>query len=139
MARHKQPDEIAKLNGSHKKDPQRYRNTVPKSAIPCGEPPEAMSESAKECWFEISAKAIPGVLTFADTIMLEMASDLLADYRHLRRIPIVERMESRTDFTSSNKTILIGLLARFGMSPSDRNSLGFEEKKIDDPLDHLDD
>ena len=42
-------------------------------------------------------------------------------------------------FTSTNKTILIGLLARFGMSPSDRNSLGIAEKKVDDPFAHLDD
>jgi hypothetical protein len=150
MALHTQPDEIAKLNGAHKLNPQRYRKTIPKSDKPCGNPPEDMSEEAQACWFEISAKAIPGVLTYADTIMLELASDLLAEYRQVRKIRNdafllpAEMVEERAlalkiVFTSTNKTILIGLLARFGMSPSDRNSLGIAEKKVDDPFAHLDD
>ena len=147
MARHKQPDEHAKLNGAHKLNPQRYRKTVPKSDKPCGNPPKEMSEEAQACWFEISAKAIPGVLTYADTIMLELASDLLADYRQIRAmrqdamdLPIEERILAlKIVFTSTNKTILIGLLARFGMSPSDRNSLGIAEDKVDNPFARLDD
>ena len=92
MARHAQPRELAELKGAIRKDPQRYRNDVPKSDLPVGDPPEDMSDAAKACWFEISAKAIPGVLTYADSNMVELASDLLAEYRHVRSIPFKERL-----------------------------------------------
>jgi hypothetical protein len=130
MGRHSQPDEIAKLKGADKHNPQRYRNIVPKSGWPLGEPPAEMSDEAQACWFEISAKAIPGVLTFSDTILLEMASDLLAEYRLVRAVPFEDRPKGMR-FHSTDKTILIGLLARFGMSPSDRTKLGIEKPKDD--------
>lgn len=121
MARLAQPNELAKLKGADKVNPGRYRATPPKSDLPCGDPPKGMDEDAKACWFEISAKAIPGVLTFADTIMLEIASNLLTEYR-----------VNPVDFSPVGKyTQLIGLLARFGMSPSDRNKLGVEKPKDD--------
>ena len=33
MAKHAQPDELAKLKGAAKKHPERYRNKVPKSDL----------------------------------------------------------------------------------------------------------
>ena len=131
MARPSLPREIQELKGAHLHDPQRYKNKVPKSKLPCGLPPEAMCEEAKACWFEISTKAVEGVLTFADTIMLELASDLLAEYRFVRSIPLAERVADKIRFPSTDKTILIGLLARFGMSPSDRTKLDIAPPKDD--------
>ena len=121
MAKHAQPIELARLKGADKKNPQRYVGEVPKSELPCGEPPKEMSEKAQECWLEISDKAIPGVLTYADTIMLELAANLLAEYR-----------VNPVEFQIGKYTHLIGCLARFGMSPSDRNGLGVEKTKDDE-------
>jgi len=121
MSHHAQPIELARLKGEVKKRPGRYKNTVPKSDLPCGEPPKEMSKGAKACWFEISAKAIPGVLTFADTILLELASNLLTEYRG-----------NPVEFQVGKYTHLIGVLARFGMSPSDRTKLGVEKPKDDE-------
>jgi len=72
------------------------------------------------------------VLTFADTIMLELASDLLAEYRLVRSMSLAERAEFKIRFSSTDKTILIGLLARFGMSPSDRTKLDIAPPKDDE-------
>ena len=80
-----------------------------------------MGDDAQACWFEISSKAIDGVLTFADTLMLEVASNLLAEYR-----------SSPVEFQIGKYTHLIGVLARFGMSPSDRTKLGVEKPKDDE-------
>ena len=128
MARHAQPRELAELKGAVSKDPQRYRNSVPKSELPVGEPPEHMSDGAKECWFEISAKSIPGVLTYADTLLLEVVSNLLHEYR-----------QDPVEFAVGKYTHLIGTLARFGMSPSDRTKLGVDKPTEYNPYEHLDD
>ena len=132
MARLALPRELQELKNTIKDNPQRYRNKVPKSKLPCGNPPKGMSEEAQECWFEISTKVIDGVLTFADTIMLELASDLLAEYRLVRSMSLAERAEFKIRFSSTDKTILIGLLARFGMSPSDRTKLDIAPPKDDE-------
>jgi hypothetical protein len=113
MSLHKQPREIAILKGAHKVNPERYRDEVPKSSLPLGEYPENRSTDPKDCWFEISSMCIPGVLTGADRIIMEIASDLLGEYR-----------EDHKKFGSSKLSNMISCLARFGMSPSDRNSLG---------------
>ena len=118
MARIAQPIELARLKGADKRNPKRYRNIVPKSDLPCGEPPEEMSDGAQECWHELSAKTIQGVLTYADTIILEIASNLLAEYR-----------ANPTDFQIGKYLHLIGLLARLGMSPTDRTHLGVVKPK----------
>lgn len=129
MARHAQPQELAKLKGADKKDPQRYSKTVPKHGAPLGNAPARMTVKAKECWFELSAMAIPGTLTYADRVMMEVLANLLAEYR---RSPV--------KFPIGKYTHLIGALARFGMSPSDRGKLGVEKPdKKANPFEHLDD
>jgi hypothetical protein len=121
MSKPAQPDELARLRGSAKKHPERYRNSVPKSDLPCGEPPETMTEEAQECWWEISVKVITGVLTFADTLMLEVASNLLTEYR-----------TNPVEFPIGKYTHLIGTLGRFGMSPSDRTKIGVVKPEVDE-------
>lgn len=121
MARHAQPRELAELKGATAKDPQRYRKQVPKSNLEVGKPPEHMTAESAECWWEILAKAIPGTITFADSIMLEITCDALAEYR-----------EAPREFNTTRLTALIGLLARFGFSPSDRTKLGIEKPDDDD-------
>lgn len=121
MARHAQPRELAELKGATAKDPQRYRGEVPKSDQPLGEAPSHMSGGGQACWFEISSYAIPDVLTVSDRISLELASELLAQFR-------VDPVE----FPTTKISQLVGLLARFGMTPSDRQKLSIEKPKTDD-------
>jgi phage terminase small subunit len=128
MALHTQPVEIALLKGADKKHPERYRNEVPKSKLPLGGAPEHLTPAAADCWFEISSYAIPGVMTGADRVTLEMLANLLAEYR-----------EGPREFPSTKLGQLIGLLGRFGMSPSDRTKLGVAKNKEEDPYSNLDD
>jgi len=72
--------------------------------------------------------AIPGVMTGADRVLLEVTANHLADYR---------KDPSGYPTTRLNQFILC--LARFGMSPSDRTKLGVAKQKDDDPYSHLDD
>lgn len=122
MANHAQPREIAELKGAVEKNPQRYKGYPPKLDMPLGDAPLHISESAQSCWFELSAFSPPGVLTGAERIPMELASNLLAEYR-----------ESPCDFQVGKYTHLIGLLARFGMTPSDRQKLSIaKEEEADD-------
>lgn len=118
MARHAQPRELAELSGATAKNPQRYKGEPPKSAMPLGEAPEYLSSGAQEAWFEISTYAPPNVLTGADRLMLEMACELTAEFR-----------EEPRKFNSSKMAQLVGMLARFGMSPADRQKLSIEQPK----------
>jgi hypothetical protein len=118
MSLHKQPRESAELKGAHKVHPERYREEVPKSLLPLGKYPTGRSTEPEDCWFEISSMCIDGVLTGADRIMLEIASDLLGEYR-----------EDHKKFASAKLGNIISCLARFGMSPSDRQSLGVVKDK----------
>ena len=119
MARHPQPLELVRLKGADKHDPQRYAGTEPKSTLPLGDAP-ALTPHAALCWDELSACAVPGVLTGSDRQILEIAANLLAEYRR-----------SPEDFAIGKYTHLIGSLARLGMSPSDRAKLRVAEDPDD--------
>ena len=128
MPRVTQPDEIAKLKGSDKSNPDRYKNKVPKSELPLGEPPKHLTDAAAECWWKLSFYMIPGVSTGADRVLLESLSNLLAEYR-----------KSPDDMQTTRISQMINCLGRFGMSPSDRTKLRQPLKPKDNPFARLDD
>lgn len=128
MARHAQPRELADLKGAVAKNPQNYRRQVPKSEYPLGDAPQHLSDEAKECWREISLCAVVGVLTNADRHILEITSNLLAEYR-----------QEPTAFAIGKYGPLVGGFARLGMSPADRQKVGMVPPKNDNPYDRLDD
>ena len=121
MGRYKKPIELHRLSGAERKNPKRYQGEVPKSDMPFGEYPTVHSTDPAECWQEIAAECIPGILTGSDRIMMEIAANLLAEYR--------------TDppaFPVGKYRHLVGCFSRFGMSPSDRAGLGVVESDDDD-------
>lgn len=118
MPRHMQPREVAEAKGAVKHDPQRYRNEVPKSAMPIGTAPAHMTPAAKACWFEIESYAPIKVLSGADRIAVEMLANLLVEFR-----------DDPRGFTAPKLGQMIRLLASLGMTPSDRQKLGTEKPK----------
>lgn len=126
MARHANPAELQRLTGQDKVHPERYGKDVPKSDLPLGDAPDGLTEAAAACWFEISSFAIPGVLTAADRFVMEIAANLLAEYR-----------ADPPGFAVGKYTHLISCLARFGMSPSDRTKLGMAKQDDDDDFEPL--
>lgn len=121
MPRHTQPREVAELKGATAKDPQRYRGEVPKLDLPVGNAPEHLSAEAAACWFELQTYSIPGVMTAADRLSLEMTSELLAGFR-----------EDPKAFPANKIGQLVSLLGRFGMTPCDRQKLSIEKPKEKD-------
>lgn len=123
MARHAQPRELAELKGLDKKNPQNYRREVPKSGLPLGDAPEHMTDAARDCWREISMHVIDGVLTGADRYIMEIVSNLLAEYR-----------SNPVEFQSTKYGHMISCFARLGMSPADRQKVGVEKKEDEGPV-----
>lgn len=112
MARHAQPAEVAYLKGADRKNPNRYQNKVPKSALPLGRMPVRLSKEGKKAWKEIERYALPGVLTGSDRLLMEMTSNLWAQY-----------LRDPDGIQSTKLSQLIGCLARLGLSPADRQKL----------------
>jgi hypothetical protein len=126
MARHPQPREIAEIKGATRQNPQRYRKEVPAVEQPLGKAPERLNAEEKATWFELSSLAPTGVLRGSDRVMLEVAAVLLVKWR-----------ADPDDFPSSKMTHLIGILARLGMSPADRQKLGTEKPPEGNPFDEF--
>lgn len=127
MARHAQPRELAALKGADKKNPQRYRKEAPRSGLPLGIAPDHLTDEQKACWFELESCALHGVLTGADRAMMELASKLLNESR-----------SNWVDFSAARMGHMIGILARLGLSPADRQKLGAPSDDVANPFDHLD-
>ncbi|AKO18937.1 hypothetical protein [Xanthomonas oryzae] len=123
MARHKQPDELARLKGADKQNPQRYKRQTPKSPVALGQPPNHLPEDVAAAWQEIEKCALPGVLTCSDRLVMEIAGSLLAEFR-----------ANRADFKAAKYSHLIGCLARLGLTPADRQKLGTDKPPEDNPF-----
>lgn len=126
MARHPQPREVAELKGAVRHDPQRYRTELPTVEQPLGSAPAHLSETAKGIWFEVEGLAPVKVLKGADRIALEVLSTLLEEYR-----------EDPRKFSAAKIAHVIGLLARLGMTPADRQKLGTEKPPEGNPFDEF--
>jgi phage terminase small subunit len=124
MARHKQPDELAKLKGADKKNPQRYLKVVPKSPSSLGSAPNHLTPDVAKVWEELVTYALPGVLTGADRFVMEIAASLLAEFRC-----------DRAEFAAAKYSHLIGCLARLGLTPADRQKLGTAPPQEENPFD----
>lgn len=105
--------EEAKLKGADKKNPQRYRTDIPKHPFELGFAPDEMDKEAQSCWVELSSIALPGVMTQAERWTMEIASDLMSQYRR-----------DRTEFPPAKLTTLIKVLGQLGLNPMDRQRLG---------------
>ena len=114
------------MKGADRKNPQRYRSKAPKSGVPLGNAPAHLSASEQAAWFELQSYALPGVLTGADRTVMEMGARLLAESR-----------DNWLDFSAAKIGHLVGILARLGMSPADRQKLGTADGGDENPFDAI--
>ncbi|MDQ3169460.1 MAG: hypothetical protein M3Q55_04875 [Acidobacteriota bacterium] len=123
MARHAQPREVAALKGAAKVHPERYRKEPPKSAHDLGDAPAHLSAAAQAVWFELAEYSPRGVMTGGDRMLMETLCVLVAEFR-----------SAPNDFAAAKIGHMIGCLARMGLTPADRQKLGTEKVKEDDPF-----
>lgn len=121
---HPKPIEVARLTGATDKNPARYRNRAkaPKPAAGLGAVPDYLTSAATVVWLETVPGMVDGVLTVADRIAWCSLCELEA-----------ERREAPRDFSGAKFASLISLLARFGMTPSDRAKVSVTDDNNDKP------
>ena len=117
MARPRTPTNVLQLKGSFKKDPQRAREDA-ETAGPLSAPPKHLKGEALAAWKEIAKCAPLDVLTDSDRISLELAAQLLAQFR---ADPI--------EFPAAKLVRLEALLGKFGMTPADRAKVSGPKEK----------
>lgn len=125
MGRHRQPEVLAELRGLKRQNPGRYGNT-PTSPYALGAPPAHLSDEARAVWMELEAYALEGVLKGSDRIVLEVASVLVAQFR-----------KDPVEFAAAKMTHMIGVLARLGLSPADRQRLNMPDRERRNAFDEL--
>lgn len=127
MARPRTPSNVLELRGAFTKNPQRRRKGEPKPTGEIGSYSPG-SIGKEDIWNELVSNCPPNVLTNSDRLALEIAVEYLHQFR-------------TNPFSCSSERVktLINLLARFGMTPSDRAKLSLPEKEreSDDPWQRL--
>lgn len=114
----RKPRALRELQGTLKDHPGRQNHNEPIPTRGAGEPPLSLNEFEREIWAEIIGISYHGVIGEADRMALEMMCRLVA--------------EMRLDFsemTAAKITQLSNLLARFGMTPSDRTKIVVPKKE----------
>ena len=111
------------MRGAYKKDPQRVRTGEPVGVGGIGDAPDRFTELQIAAWKEIVATCHAGVLCTADRIAVELAAVLLADFR-----------SNASDMPAAKLARLDSLLARFGMTPSDRSKVSVPKKPAENPF-----
>lgn len=113
------PTAQQELAGAFKHDPQRRdaRANEPQPTGPLGGPPSDFEDAQLKAWNDIVSGACPGVLTNADEIAVELGARTLAKIR-----------TSPEFVTNGERTFLLSLLSRFGMTPADRTRIHIPQK-----------
>lgn len=112
MARPRTPTNVLDARGAFKKHPERARTDAP-AAGPLGNPPSHVTGDVLKAWREIAKSAPLQVLTESDRLALELAANLLAQFRL-----------NPVDFPAAKLVRLEALLGKFGMTPADRAKVG---------------
>jgi hypothetical protein len=120
MARPLTPTAVLEQNGAYEHDPQRRaaRENEPVPSGPLGLAPERFTPFQRAAWIELEEIALPGVLANSDRVIVEMYCQLVARLRGERDDEGYARPLKAAEFT-----LLLTILGRFGMTPSDRARL----------------
>ncbi|MDU9400608.1 hypothetical protein [Pseudomonas sp. zfem003] len=108
MGRPRKPTNVLELTGAFKKNPDRAREDA-QTVGPLTGPPPHLNGGALHAWKEIAGHAPLEVLTNSDRIALELAAQLLHQFR-----------EDPVEFPATKLVRLEALLGKFGMTPADR-------------------
>jgi len=113
MSRPPKPTQLKLIQGTMRKD--RAKNE-PNPTGPLGDPPEHLTEHQASCWRELAETCADRVLTYADRVAVEITACLLFEYRINPRFSVMKLQQ------------LIGMLGKFGMTPSDRGKINLPGK-----------
>lgn len=112
--RPRKPMQLALLDGSFSKNPQRYRDRlsaeIPTLRNPLGSPPEGLNQWELAAWHEITSYAPPGTFGESDRIAVELTARLMGRVRTGRA-------------KASDIQTLRAMLSEFGLTPASRSKI----------------
>lgn len=112
MGRHKLPAAVRELHGTAHRNTHRDNADAPVPTRGIGPPPNHLTAVEAMVWDEVVAIAHPGVLGESDRVSFEVLVKLLVDFRY-----------SEFPMPAAQLSQFVGLLGRYGMTPSDRQKI----------------
>lgn len=123
MGAPKKPTALRELHGTANRNKQRNNPGEPVPTKGIGPAPDHLPEDMQLLWDEVVGHMYAGVLGEADRIALETM------------VRLIHRMRNDFDeMTAAQLSQLTGLLARFGMTPSDRTKIVVPKKERENPF-----
>lgn len=142
------PAAVKALSGRSHKGPQPARPR-PDQLSDAPEPPAGLDPLASDCWRRLAPRLMSlGVLTDCDLPALEAACEAWSDYAAARRVVQSEGITyvSETQTGTIRRPLpevaiaadgwrrYVSALARFGLTPADREKVSRGESDSDDPM-----
>lgn len=128
------PTRILNARGAFKNHPNRAKDRAnePVDLPPLGECPSSFNESERKAWGDIVKVDVAGVLTAQDYLSVEIAAQLLAQTRETQIVTndVTGERYALPGLSDARHAQLIGLLGKFGMTPSERSKVSVSRKKI---------
>ena len=119
MARPRTPLALARLSGSIRQHPGRFRGRSDPQSAPLGEPPEWMSDPQRAAWHMFRCE-IPWLME-SDRALVEIASYLRA------------RVRAGEEVGTPLLNLLRLCMAQMGATPADRSKVAIPDEPDDDP------
>ena len=123
MSRPRKPTALLEASGAFRKNPARRRARLnePEGTGPIGEPPEWLNAGERECWRELVADAVPGVLTRSDNNFVALLASLYAKVK-ARKVSAAIYVQFRRG------------LSELGLTPTGRASMHVPAKPLPNPF-----
>lgn len=122
----RKPQALREIQGTAKDHPGRQNKEQPVPVRGIGPNHSSLTEYESAIWDEVVGISYAGVLGEADRIALEMMCRLIAEMRL-----------NFEGMTAAKITQLSQLLARFGMTPSDRTKIVIPKKENQNPFEEF--
>lgn len=108
----RKPTAVLEIEGAFERHPERRRGEEPNTGRGVGPPPCGFKADERRAWDQIVGACAPGVWQSSDALFLEQLARLIARSRR-----------NSDTFGLNATTVLVGLLARAGMTPADRSKV----------------
>lgn len=116
------PTAILEMSGAYDKNPARRRVNEPDTGRGIGPAPDSFNDEQKAAWDEIVTNCAAGVFQSSDRTMMEVLCVLLCEFR-----------ADRSGFGGRKYPVLMTLLSKCGMTPSDRSRVTVSGGKQEKP------
>ena len=122
MSALRKPTAALEASGAFVKNPNRKRDSEPNTGRGIGPAPDHLDEDQRAAWDDVVSICAPGVFQSSDRPMMEVLTVHLAEFR-----------KDPVGFGFKRTQVLLSLLGRCGMTPSDRSKVAVPPREVENP------